>query len=65
MKLRPEHFDWLGFGAFIYILIYALYILMTKAMPPVWATDVLFFIAAAGAIVDGIIVYRFFLKRKN
>lgn len=65
MRLRPEHFDWLGFGAFIYFLAYGAFVMSTGDIPAPWATYLLVIFAGLGAIVDGTIVYRFFLKKKS
>ncbi|KKW17256.1 hypothetical protein A3C86_01370 [Candidatus Kaiserbacteria bacterium RIFCSPHIGHO2_02_FULL_49_16] len=64
MNVRPESFDILGLIAFPSIALLSLYALITGNTLPRWALFLLLFIGIAGLIIDGVIVYKTFLKKQ-
>lgn len=59
---KPEFWDIFGLPNFIFIALLALWILRKDKKPPKWAAVALLLIGIGGVIVDGIIVYNYFLK---
>lgn len=60
-SLEPHFFDIFGFMGFVYIVVISSMFLKKKT-PPRWMVVVLFLIGAIGMIVDGIIVYKYYLS---
>lgn len=61
---RPQFFDIFGFIGFIYILAFSVWALNVQTEIPMWALMILFAIGVIGFIVDGMIVYTSYLKKK-
>jgi uncharacterized membrane protein len=59
--LEPHFFDIFGAIGFIYILILALFGLFGKRIPR-WAFFILLLMGIAGALLDTLVVYMFYLK---
>lgn len=59
---NPEWFDIFGLITFPFILAISVWALRSKSPLPEWVISLLFFIGLIGVIVDGVIVYTFFLK---
>ncbi|MBI5133871.1 MAG: hypothetical protein HZA81_00575 [Candidatus Taylorbacteria bacterium] len=62
MRLKAEYFDWLGLLSFPFILGCGAYILYAGALST-WAAWLLVAIGAGGVLVDGFIVYSYFIKK--
>lgn len=60
--LKPQFFDIFGFLGFIYIATIA-WLLLSGISLPQWAIIILLLIGIIGLVVDGIIVYKFYLKK--
>jgi len=65
MKLRPEHFDWLGLVVFPFILGCGAYALMTGNALPAGILWMLVLIGFGGILVDGYVIYNYFVKKKD
>jgi hypothetical protein len=65
MKLKAEHFDWLGVLCFPFIFAYGVYVLKTGTLPPSFVTNLLVIIGIGGFFIDGTIIYKYFLKKKR
>jgi uncharacterized membrane protein len=61
--VRPELFDIFGALAFTYIVGLSLWALLTKRQTQPWAWIILLMIGTVGFLVDGFIVYWFFIKK--
>lgn len=62
--MKPQFSDIFGFVGFIYILSFSIWALNAQAGVPEWALMILFTIGIIGFIVDGTIVYTYYLKKK-
>ena len=60
--LRPEFFDIFGIGVFGFITGLALWASKTSKPLPRWAIRLLLVIGILGLLVDGVIVYRTYLR---
>ncbi|HPI67227.1 MAG TPA: hypothetical protein PKZ16_01645 [bacterium] len=60
--LPPQFFDIFGIICFCYIIILSFFILKKYHQVPRWCIIILLLIGIAGLIVDGFIVYQFYLK---
>jgi len=65
MKLEPEHFDLLGIVVFPFIFACGLYMLLTATVPNIWTLWALIVIGVGGIIIDGSIVYLYFIRKKK
>ena len=57
-----EFFDIFGALAFLYITGFSLWALFYQNFSPRWPVFILLLIGIAGLIIDGAIVYKYFLK---
>jgi hypothetical protein len=64
MRLKAEHFDWLGLVSFPFILLYGVYALHTGMLPSTWMTHMLVGIGIGGFLIDGTLIYKYFLKKR-
>ena len=62
--MKPQHFDMLGCLAFAYITGFALYALSTHGDVPVWSIGLLAIIGVVGLVVDLIIVFVYFVRKR-
>ncbi|MDD3066465.1 MAG: hypothetical protein PHO48_01380 [Candidatus Gracilibacteria bacterium] len=62
LKPTPQFFDIFGFLGFIYIVAIA-GLLLSGIVLPQWAIIILLLIGIIGLVIDGIIVYKFYLKK--
>lgn len=60
-SLEPHFFDIFGFMGFVYITLIS-FLLLKKKNPPRWMVFILFIIGVIGLVVDGIIVYKYYLS---
>ena len=58
----PEFFDQFGFFVFLYITVISVWGLNAKQCLPQWSYMVLLLIGLSGILVDGFIVYIYFLS---
>lgn len=58
----PQFFDIFGLICFIYLIVLSLLCLADKKNIPRVMFIVLFFIGLLGLIIDGLMVYQFYLK---
>ncbi len=59
---HPEFFDVLGFFAFAYVVFVSILALNSKSELPRLIYIILLIVGLIGIIVDGAIIYTFFLK---
>lgn len=64
-KIRPEYFDLLGVLYFPFIFFCALYMFLTGQVLPVAILVFLLLTSVIGFIIDGRIVYYFFLRKSR
>lgn len=64
MLFRPEFFDIFGLTTFTFLGTVSLWALLTDRALPDWILIIFLLIAVGGLIVDGIIVYHTYLKKK-
>jgi hypothetical protein len=64
-KIKPEHFDFLGLIVFPLIFCYAAYILVSDNLPPHITTVILLFVGIFGTLIDGSVIYRYFICKKK
>ena len=57
----PQFFDIFGLASFTYITILAMLLLYKKDLPA-WAPTILLMIGIGGLIIDGALVYTFYLQ---
>lgn len=62
--IRPEFFDIFGAPAFLFLAVLSIWALQGNEIPQ-WALVVVLAIGALGLAVDGIIVYKTYLKRRQ
>jgi len=62
--MKPQHFDILGSLAFLYITSFAAYALMSGGIVPQWSLILLLLVGAGGLVVDLVIVFLYFIKKK-
>jgi hypothetical protein len=63
MRFRAEHFDWLGLFTFPFIFFYGYNIATTGKLPSENITNLLVIIGIAGTLIDGGILYNYFIKK--
>ena len=61
--IRPESFDIFGILTFGFITILSVWLLKTGQTIPEWALFILLGIGILGILVDGVIVYRTYIKK--
>ncbi len=62
--MKPQHFDILGSLAFAYITGFALYALLNNGNAPMWSIVLLIFVGIGGLVVDLVIVFLYFIRKK-
>lgn len=60
-SLAPHFFDIFGFIGFVYIAVIS-FMFLKKKTPPKWMVIILFLIGVIGLVVDGLIVYKYYLS---
>lgn len=65
MKFTAEFFDIFGLGVFAFITAISIWALKTGNAVPRWALVILLGIGIAGLLVDGVIVYKTYVKQKR
>ncbi|NCS98605.1 hypothetical protein GW764_00280 [Candidatus Parcubacteria bacterium] len=63
MKLKPQHYDILGLVVFLFIVGIAFFGIYNELQLPQWVFVVLLLIGVGGLLIDGSIVYNYFIKR--
>ncbi len=59
---QPQFFDIFGLASFTFIIVSSVWALATKKPLPRWTPAIFLLIGIGGIIVDGSIVYFFFLR---
>jgi|AntRauTorcE11897_2_1112592.scaffolds.fasta_scaffold07689_2 hypothetical protein len=64
-KPRPEQYDILGLVVFLIIVGLGFWGIYSEAQLPHWVFILLLLIGAGGLLIDGSIVYDYFIRKKK
>lgn len=64
-KPNPEHYDILGTVVFLFIIGISFYGIYNELRLPEWVFIILLLIGAGGLVIDGSIVYDYFIRKNK
>ena len=63
MKFKAEYFDWLGLITFPFIFFCGYYMSIYQKLPSENVINLFVIIGIAGTLIDGGIIYNYFIKK--